>query len=97
MKLIREGCLCRRWDDAEPLRSLRFCVQYDPELQKAFQQVFGKTCVCRDLTIAAAYVKSHGINTITQDGNVVGHERFTDVFIKQDGKWLALAAHETKF
>lgn len=38
---------------------------------KAFQQVFGKTCVCRDLTIAAAYVKSHGINTITLDGDKV--------------------------
>ena len=46
-------------------------LQYDPTLQKAFQQVFGKTCVCRDLTIAAAYVKSHGINTITLDGDKV--------------------------
>jgi structural maintenance of chromosome 3 (chondroitin sulfate proteoglycan 6) len=46
-------------------------LQYDPALQKAFQQVFGKTCVCRDLTIAAAYVKSHGINTITLDGDKV--------------------------
>lgn len=46
-------------------------LQYEPEHQKAFQQVFGKTCVCRDLTIAAAYVKSHGINTITLDGDKV--------------------------
>lgn len=44
-------------------------LQYDPLHQKAFQQVFGKTCVCRDLTIAAAYVKSHDINTITLDGD----------------------------
>ncbi|KAG6879829.1 hypothetical protein C0992_011112 [Termitomyces sp. T32_za158] len=54
--------------DAEPLiNKLRF----DPMFEKAFQQVFGKTCVCRDLTIAAAYVKSHGINTITLDGDKV--------------------------
>ncbi|KDQ62155.1 hypothetical protein JAAARDRAFT_450484 [Jaapia argillacea MUCL 33604] len=54
--------------DAIPLLSK---LQYDPSLTKAFQQVFGKTCVCRDLTIAAAYVKSHGINTITLDGDKV--------------------------
>ncbi|KAJ7905296.1 structural maintenance of chromosome protein 3 [Mycena olivaceomarginata] len=46
-------------------------LKYDAALDKAFQQVFGKTCVCRDLTIAAAYVKSHGINTITLDGDKV--------------------------
>jgi structural maintenance of chromosome 3 (chondroitin sulfate proteoglycan 6) len=46
-------------------------LQFEPEYLKAFQQVFGKTCVCRDLTIAAAYVKSHGINTITLDGDRV--------------------------
>ncbi|KAG7088666.1 hypothetical protein E1B28_012638 [Marasmius oreades] len=54
--------------DAIPLlEKLRFDVAH----VKAFQQVFGKTCVCRDLTIAAAYVKSHGINTITLDGDKV--------------------------
>ena len=46
-------------------------LRYDPLHAKALQQVFGKTCVCRDLTIAAAYVKSHGINTITLDGDKV--------------------------
>ncbi|KAJ6547371.1 RecF/RecN/SMC protein [Mycena capillaripes] len=46
-------------------------LKYDATHEKAFQQVFGKTCVCRDLTIAAAYVKSHGINTITVDGDKV--------------------------
>ncbi|EMD37508.1 hypothetical protein CERSUDRAFT_114149 [Gelatoporia subvermispora B] len=54
--------------DAIPLiEKLRF----DESNTKAFQQVFGKTWVCRDLTIAAAYVKSHGINTITLDGDRV--------------------------
>ncbi|KAJ2918709.1 hypothetical protein MD484_g1714, partial [Candolleomyces efflorescens] len=54
--------------DAEPLLSK---LIYDSKFDKAFSQVFGKTCVCRDLNIAAAYVKSHGINTITLDGDKV--------------------------
>lgn len=54
--------------DAEPLIEK---LKFDRKYEKAFQQVFGKTCVCRDLTIAAAYVKSHGINTITLDGDKV--------------------------
>lgn len=55
-------------DDAEPLIDK---LNFDPKYTAAFHQVFGKTCVCRDLTIAAAYVKSHGINTITLDGDKV--------------------------
>lgn len=54
--------------DAEPLIDK---LRFDPKLEKAFQQVFGKTSVCRDLTIAAAYVRSHGINAITLDGDKV--------------------------
>ncbi|KAG0704773.1 RecF/RecN/SMC [Suillus ampliporus] len=46
-------------------------LSYDSAHAKAFQQVFGKTWVCRDLTVAAAYVKSHGVNTITLDGDKV--------------------------
>jgi structural maintenance of chromosome 3 (chondroitin sulfate proteoglycan 6) len=55
-------------DDAIPLLEK---LRYDPAHAKAFQQVFGKSCVCRDLTVAAAYVKSHGINTITLEGDKV--------------------------
>lgn len=54
--------------DAIPLMDK---LQFNQMHVKAIQQVFGKTCVCRDLTIAAAYVKSHGINTITLDGDKV--------------------------
>jgi len=55
-------------DDVIPLLDK---LEYDQTYEKAFQQVFGKTCVCRDLTIAAAYVKSHSINTITLEGDKV--------------------------
>lgn len=54
--------------DAEPLLGK---LVYEDRFEKAFSQVFGKTCVCRDLGVAAAYVKSHGINTITLDGDKV--------------------------
>jgi structural maintenance of chromosome 3 (chondroitin sulfate proteoglycan 6) len=54
--------------DAIPLLSK---IQFDPLYKKAFEQVFGKTAVCKDLTIAAAYVRSHGLNTITLEGDKV--------------------------
>lgn len=57
--------------DAIPILSK---ITYDPRYAKALQQVFGRTCVCRDLSLAAAYVKSHGINTITLDGDKVDHK-----------------------
>lgn len=37
----------------------------------------------------------HGVNTVTQAGEVVARERFVDVFILQDGVWKALTAQET--
>lgn len=46
-------------------------LKFDERHTKALQQVFGKTCVCNTLEDAAAYVKSHGINTITTDGDKV--------------------------
>jgi ketosteroid isomerase-like protein len=39
----------------------------------------------------------HGINTISGDGVVTDTQRFTDVFVLQDGVWMALAAHETRW
>lgn len=46
-------------------------LRYEQIHAPAMQQVFGRTCVCKDLLIGAAYVKSHGINTITLDGDRV--------------------------
>jgi ketosteroid isomerase-like protein len=37
----------------------------------------------------------HGLNTITQPGKPASRARFTDVFVKQNGTWLALSAQET--
>ena len=57
--------------DAIPLMDK---LRFDAKPLKAFQQVFGKTCMCREHTIAAAYVKSLCINTITLDGDEVDHK-----------------------
>jgi hypothetical protein len=37
----------------------------------------------------------HGINSISQNGTVVLRLRFTDVFERRGGKWLAISAQET--
>ena len=54
--------------DAQPLIKK---LNYDPVHAKAFEQVFGKTAVCRNLTLAASYMRSHNLNTITTDGDKV--------------------------
>jgi hypothetical protein len=37
----------------------------------------------------------HGVNTLIENGKVLTRERFTDVFVLQDGVWKALSAQET--
>ena len=44
-------------------------MQFDPLYEKAFQQVFGQTIICPNLTIAGQYARSHGVNGVTMDGD----------------------------
>jgi structural maintenance of chromosome 3 (chondroitin sulfate proteoglycan 6) len=44
-------------------------IQYDRKFEKAFSQVFGKTIICPNLTIAGQYARSHGVNAITPEGD----------------------------
>jgi hypothetical protein len=37
----------------------------------------------------------HGVNVVTQSGKVVLRLRYTDVFAKRDGIWVAISAQET--
>jgi hypothetical protein len=37
----------------------------------------------------------HGVNTLVEGGEVLARERFTDVFVLQNGTWMALSAQET--
>lgn len=46
-------------------------LTFDQELLPAFRQVFGKTIICPTLEVAAAYVRSAGVNAITLDGDQV--------------------------
>ena len=60
-----------QYPEVEEVEPLIRRLQYDPKFEKAFQQVFGKTCVCEDLTLAAKYARSHDLNTITMEGDKV--------------------------
>lgn len=54
--------------DAIPLvRNLR----YQPHLDKAFQQVFGKTLICRNLEVATSLSRMYNLNCVTPDGDQV--------------------------
>ena len=53
-------------NDAIPMLSK---IEYAPLYEKAFQQVFGKTIICANLTIAGQYARSHGLNAITPEGD----------------------------
>lgn len=37
----------------------------------------------------------HGLNTVSQGGKVAILLRYTDVYVKQNGRWRALSAQET--
>ncbi|CAG7849952.1 Structural maintenance of chromosomes protein 3 AltName: Full=Cohesin complex Psm3 subunit [Serendipita indica DSM 11827] len=55
-------------DEVEPLIKQ---LEYNPLYEKALQQVFGKTCICKDLATAAKYARSHDLNTTTIEGDKV--------------------------
>ncbi|PWN47834.1 putative SMC3 [Violaceomyces palustris] len=46
-------------------------LSFDRKLAPAMEQVFGKMIICPNLDVAAAYVRSHGLNAITLDGDKV--------------------------
>ena len=53
-------------NDAVPMMEK---IAFDPKYEKAFQQVFGQTIICPNLTIAGQYARSHGVNGVTMDGD----------------------------
>ncbi len=38
----------------------------------------------------------HGVNTLMQSGKILARERYTDVYVKRNGSWMALSAQETQ-
>ncbi|KAK4192119.1 putative chromosome segregation protein [Podospora australis] len=55
-----------RATDAQPLISK---IEFDPLYERAFQQVFGRTIICPNLSIAAQYARTHGLDAITPEGD----------------------------
>ncbi|KAG7561878.1 hypothetical protein FFLO_02695 [Filobasidium floriforme] len=53
-------------DDAVPMISK---LRFDRTYRLAFEQVFGRTVICRDLETCGSYTKNHGVSAITMDGD----------------------------
>jgi hypothetical protein len=66
----------------------------DQELAAASQPTGPMKWTDQTITIAGDTGIVHGLNTMTESGKTV-RERFTDVFVDQNGTWLAIAAQET--
>jgi structural maintenance of chromosome 3 (chondroitin sulfate proteoglycan 6) len=58
-------------NDAVPILSK---MKFERKYQKAFEQVFGKTVVCPNLTICAQYSRSHGCSAITPEGDTTNRK-----------------------
>jgi Domain of unknown function (DUF4440) len=70
-------------------------IDRDQEVAETAKQSFAMTPTEQAVDIAGDLAVIHGLNTITQSGKVVNRARFTDVFINQNGSWMALSAEET--
>lgn len=57
-----------RASDIVPLISK---IKYDDEFDDAFQQVFGKTVVTNNLQTGGQYARSHNVDAITSDGDII--------------------------
>jgi hypothetical protein len=68
----------------------------DQEIAETAKQPVTMTPTEQAVDLAGNLAVIHGLNTITQSGKVLNRERFTDVFINQNGGWMALSAQETE-
>ncbi|KAG9034704.1 Structural maintenance of chromosomes protein 3 [Tulasnella sp. JGI-2019a] len=59
------------YPDADDVVPLLKEIRYNELHEKAFEQVFGKTCVCEDLSVGAAYTRSHNLSAVTVQGDKV--------------------------
>lgn len=49
-------------------------LRFDPQLEVAFQQAFGKILICRSLEVASDFAKTHGLNCVTLEGDQVNRK-----------------------
>lgn len=57
-----------RASDIVPLISK---IEYDEDFEDAFQQVFGRTVVANSLQTGGQYARSHNVDVITSDGDII--------------------------
>lgn len=67
----------------------------DEEIASIVPVAFTMNATEQTVDIVGDTAVIHGVNTLTEAGNVLARERFTDVFVKQNGTWMALSAQET--
>ena len=67
----------------------------DEEMTGIIKEPFTMNPTEQMVDIAGDTAVIHGVNTLIQSGQVLAKERFTDVFILQNGTWKALSAQET--
>ncbi len=65
------------------------------EIASTKKELFTMSATEETVDLAGDAAVVHGVNTITQSGKVLTRQRFTDVFVKQNGNWMALSAQET--
>jgi hypothetical protein len=65
------------------------------EVASMVKEPFTMNATEQMVDIAGETAVIHGKNTLTQAGKVLARERFTDVFVLQNGNWMALSAQET--
>jgi uncharacterized protein DUF4440 len=77
-------------------------INSDGELLDRAQEIAGMEKVSFTMNpseqlvdIAGDTAVIHGVNTLIDGGKVLARERFTDVFVLQNGIWMALSAQET--
>ncbi|PVV00813.1 hypothetical protein BB560_004789 [Smittium megazygosporum] len=58
-----------RYPDAGDCVSLISKLTFDPKFLSVMQQVFGKSIICSTLEVAAGYARSHGLISVTLDGD----------------------------
>lgn len=58
-------------EDAQPMLNE---LKFKPTFKKAFQQVFGKTLICRDLEVASQFAREYNLDCITIEGDQVNRK-----------------------
>lgn len=66
------------------------------ELQSVKKEKFTMNATDRIIDFAGDAAVIHGVNTISQSGKTLMRVRYTDVYVKQKGTWMALSSQESK-